>query len=208
MRPRAGAIIGGMIGNGIEAAGTNGTIIFTMSRLRCHSISGITQGKAILNKRSGNMSFIRKIIVTSRVIPLCGNASRRRQSKSGRSSPGKSANLKSEVQGRKKSGVLQRISRMIRPLRAHLLHTGGTQENRGQPRSHHNRNARQFNITGSNPSRTQPGVSNRYNAHRTGKQDSKMEMENAHHSAGIGKKKIAAGTGEYVMGKSHPAAKA
>ncbi len=182
--------------------------MFIMSRLRCRSISGITPGSGILNKRSGNMSFIRKITITSHVIPQCSNASRGRQSKSGQSSPGKSAYLTSEVRGRKKSVVLRRISRMIRPLRTHLHRTGVAQENRGLSRFYHNRNTRQFNITDSNPSRTQPRVSNRYNDHKTGKQNSKMEMANAHHSAGIGKKKIAAGTGEFVMGKSHPAAMA
>jgi hypothetical protein len=43
-------------------------------------------------------------------------------------------------------------------------------------------------------------VSNRYNDHKTGKQDSKMEMASVHHSAGIGKKKIAAGTGDFCSG--------
>lgn len=67
MRRHAGVITGAVIGNSVEAVGTDGTAALPRHLPRCLPTSGSTQGIGIPDKWSSSRSFTSRITVTSRV---------------------------------------------------------------------------------------------------------------------------------------------
>lgn len=188
MRHHAGIITGAMIGNSIDAAGTNGTAVRSQHLPRYPSISGSIREIGIPDRLSSSMSCNNNATTTSRGIPWCdnsiSNATRSGPCKGhllGKEGPGKKNKEcpKSESPDSRMFALLPRASRVALLRHGHKNHKGEVAEAKtfgGPVRSIQTRGVQKFRIVGRRLSQSWISMNRRHRNHGNETYNSKTRV--------------------------------